>query len=283
MASPVAPDPTPGSIPAPSSTPPSTGDGATPGGTPTPPTPWRAPETADPAFRGKSAEEILGIAQTLYGVAQRFNQQGVVAPAAPAPAAPASIPQPIQDDDFVTGGAVRQYVDQAARGFQPVLQQTLQQTAAMAHAFARQQHADAFQRFGPEIEAELSRIPVEMRNLDNITTIVDVVRGRHWRELAEEKARELAASIAPTLRSNGNGLPGSGGPASTTPTLQSDKIPDAWRQKAQAVGLDDAAIADFCRANGMTTQQFYDQFSKGQIAAAVADTPTNRFVTPRSL
>lgn len=282
MASPVPPT-SPEPIPAPSSTPPTSTDGAG-AGQAAAPAPWRAPDTAPPEFRGKTPEEILGIATTLYGVAQRFNQQGVVAgQPAPPPQAPSPSYQPIQDDDFVTGGAVRQYVQQAAQTFQPALQQTLQQTAAMAVAFARQQHADAFQKFGPEIEAELARVPLEMRNLDNIGTIVDIVRGRHWRELAEEEGRKIAATIAPTLRSNGNGSPGSGGPSVPSLTLQTEAVPEEWRRKALATGLDDAAIAEFCRAQGWTTKQFYDQFSKGQIQAAVSDTPVNRLVQQRGM
>lgn len=276
MSSPVVPsDPTP--IPAPSSTPPTSPAGEpVAAASPPSPAPWRAPETADPAFRGKTADEILGLATTLYGVAQRFNQQGVV-PSAPAPAAPAyappPAPEPLVDNDFVTGGAVRSYVDQQAAYVQQSLAQTMQANAALALTMARQQHADTFRRYGPEIESELARVPVHLRTLDNLTTIVDVVRGRHVNELAEEKARELAATLAPTLRSNG-----AGGPAapSSAPSLSHANVPDAWRQKALAVGLDDAQIADFAKANGMTVETFYKQFSGGLIQAAAADPTLDR-------
>lgn len=278
MSSPVRPDPEAPATPAPSSTPPSSADGSPPVPPPAPPatpTPWRAPETAPAWARGKNPEEILGIANQMYGVLERFNQQNVVPQPTPAPApAPAQPQYGLPADDFVTGDVVRQYVDQTAQAFQPMLQQTLAAQAAMAHSFARQQHQDAFTRFGPEIEAELARLPVGLRTLDNITTIVDVVRGRHVNELAEEKARELAAQLGPTLRSNG-GVP-VGAPSSPSLTLQNTTVPEEWRQKALRAGLDDATIADFARANNMTVERFYQQFNGGLIQAAVADSPANR-------
>lgn len=210
-------------------------------------------------------------------MAERFNQQGQV-PQAPAPQPQPSY-QPVDDNDFVTGGVVKQYVDQVARQVSPALQQSLAQQAAMAHYIARKEHTTAFDKYGPEIEAELSRLPAEARTLDNIKVVVDLVRGRHVDDLVEERARELAATMGQTLRSNGGTL--TAGPVS--PSLQNPTVPDEWRRKALAVGLDDAAVADFCRANYMTTQQFYDQFSKGQIAAAVAENNVDRRSTLNTL
>lgn len=175
------------------------------------------------------------------------------------------------DDDIVTGAQMRELLARQAQSVQPFFQQTQQTLASQAVSMARKEYADEFKRWGPEIESTLAQIPAEARTLDNIATIVDNVRGRHWKELVADEAQRVASGNLPTARANGSAPAGQ----PSSPFNTSDKIPQQWKDRAASAGLTPAALADFCRVNGMTEQQFYAQFDKGYITAAVADNQFN--------
>lgn len=233
---------------------------ATPSGSPpSPPPVWTAGPNAPEWARGKNPEEILGIATQLAGIVQNFNQQSRVPDMQRQPE-PSTMEIP--DDDFVSGRQVKQYLAQAAQQFQPRIDQGAALGASANVGYARQQYADEFRRWGPEIDSYIARLPVHERTLDNLAQVVNIVRGNHWQELqqdAEQKVRQqlLAEMGQPGLRSSG--APGAG-PVPTHNTeysLSNEQLPPEWRKRALETGLTDAAIQDFCRSNEMTVEQFY--------------------------
>lgn len=194
-------------------------------------------------------------------VLERFNQQAVVtgpSPRTSEPAAPAEIP----DDEYVSGRQVKQYLQQVSASLQPRFEQSSVLGASANVAFLQQKYTQEFQKWGPELNGYIATLPLEQRTLDNLDRVVQFVRGNHWQDLqreAEQKAREqiLAEMNQPGLRSSG--APGAGPvPTATTEfTLANEQLPQEWRKRAMETGLTDQTIADFCRSNDMTVEQFY--------------------------
>lgn len=265
------PTPTEGS---PSSTPPS-GTATNGTGAPTSaPEPWRAPETAPAWARGRTAEEILAAStalaeqnQQMYGLLQQQLN----------PPKPAQPPVQIADDDFTTGAQVRGYLDQRAQQFQQALGSTANQTASVIRGFVETQDPEPFKRWGREIDALLQNVPKDQWTLDAVRQAVRIVKADHVDELAAERAERLAAERIPTMRSNGGA--GTGSVPTTSLGLDSPTIPDHWKRSAAAVGLGESELREFCAANGMTPDQFVEQFGKGNLLTAVSE---NR-VDPRSV
>lgn len=252
-----------------SSTPPS----GTAGSPPSDPT-WRAPEGAPAWARGRTAEEILGIAQNLYSVAERFNQQGSVQPPPPSYQPPPSqAPQPILDDDFVTGRQVRELAEMRARELTAPLQQAIAQTSSTVLAIAQERNKDVFQKYGPEVHAYLANVPREQWTLDTVERVVKIVKADHLDEIAAEKARELAQSTIPTMRSGTNAGMGS---SPSTQLLDRPDLPDAWKERARKAGLTEREFLEFCHASGITPEQYFKDFERGKsmMVSAVAE---NRF------
>lgn len=264
----TAPTPVPASDPTPapgSSTPPS-------GGTPNPATPpagpWRVPETDPrPWARGKTTEEVLGITEALYDVAQKFNQQQAVPPAPPA--------QPqwgINDEDYLTGKQAKELADrmmaQMNQHYAQAPNPALEIAASNCLAIVQGRHAADFGRYGPEIQTYLARVPKNAWTVDNLEEVVNLVRSKHLDDLAAERAQQLVANMAPTIRPNG----GVGSPAASNATPQSvydrEDIPAAWKERARKANLTDRQINDYCTANDITVEQFVAQF-KAPLSDAV--------------
>ena len=221
-----------------SSTPPGTTAGA--------PTPWRAPATAG-KFAGKTAEEVLGIAEALADAMQ----------ATPAPAAPAAPAFDVADDEYLTGAQVKKMLE-AARPTADSPGVTL--AADPNVSIVRSKHAPLFAKYGPEIDALVARVPPHMRTLDNLEQCVRMVRSDHVDEIAGELATQRVNEMAPTIRSTGSGSPPAS--ASRELSLENEKIPAAWLERARARKIDERTIEEFCRANDMSLTDFYKQFDK---------------------
>lgn len=244
----------------PSSTPPGgTSTSATP---PAPPEPIRFGENAPAWARGKTAEEVLGIADRLVNT---FDRQ----PAAQAaqtqynaasssvvrdPAAPV-----IGDEDYITGKDLKAILaDISTRQVQPAINQGVELGASANLGYLRREHADVFQKYGPEITQKLASVPKHLWTLDNLETIVKLVKVDHLDEIAREQAQRLAASVEPTIRSIGGG--GSVPVPVKEHSLESERIPPEWKQRALAAGVTEAVVREFCAINEMTPEQFYKQF-----------------------
>ena len=171
------------------------------------------------------------------------------------------------DDDYMTGRDVRALLTQAAaQQVTPQLNQAIDLAVSSNMAAARQLYTKEFQRFGPEITAKLAAVPKNLWTLDNIETVIKLVKVDHHAELVREEATQLAATMEPTIRSTGAG--GSVPVPLKEHSLASDRIPAEWKERAARVGVTEQVVRDFCQANDTTVEAFYKQF----------DTPRNTIV-----
>lgn len=226
------------------------------GSSPTPPTgqatapgEYRVPMD-DPRVwaRGKTYAEILSVGDqavnALYQVAAMPQQTYQ-------PPAPRG--DDIADDEIIDGRRLKQLIAQGA-GQAPVDTGTQTQLAQLALSQVQSRHAKVFERYGPEVMGEVAKLPMGLRSVDNLETIVSLVRGRHVDELAEELARTKFANTAGlSARSNGSapGYPGASGSL-----LESDELPTMYRERLKKAGLTDAAVRSFCVSSGQDYQQF---------------------------
>lgn len=218
------------------------------------PTPWRVPEDDPrPWARGKTAEELLNLSdqaiQSLYQVASMPQQQAYQAPPPPA--------DDLADDAIVDGRTLRQF---AAR-YQPPGPdpQVQQQIASMALDRARTKHKDIADRWPHEFDAEVAKLPVGLRTLDNLDFVASVIRGRHVEDLVSERARTLAAQQDMTIRTTGAGSDNGGHGALS---LESDELPAKYRDTLKKAGVTESVAREFCRANGLSFTDWLKQAAK---------------------
>lgn len=253
----VLPQP-PTSAPAvPSSTP--------PGGIATAPTPpatapeWRAGETAPAWARGKTPEEILGIAQRLVDAGLSVQE---TRPAAASATPTVTASSNVGDDDFVTGRDLRA----AAASIQPNLNDGIALAASGNLRLIQREYAKEFQRYGAEISAMLATVPKNIWTLDNLERVVKLVKSDHLDDLARERAQEIVNAMEPTIRSTGVG--GSVSVPDPKTSLASEQIPTEWKERAARAGITEKVVQEFCVANEMTPEAFYKQFATPRTAIA---------------
>lgn len=233
------------------------------------PSPWTAPDNAPAWARGKTSDEILGIANQLYGTLEQAvrgqgqPQQPQPAPAQQAPASPAFDP-----DGYLTGRDFERVAPQYVQQYiQPQIQQSFEMMADVNLANAKREHPDIFAKYGPEVLGYLSRLPKTGWTGQNLDMVVKLVKADHVDEMAREHATRLVAEMEPTLRSGGAG--GANGVPISQPnadyTLASAKIPTDWKERAAKVGLTENAVDEFCRANEMSRADFFRQFEQTAI------------------
>lgn len=232
---------------------PPTGSSSTaPTGPPAAPTEWRVPDS-DPRVwaRGKTATELLNITEQLANAAQSLAAQ-------PQPTAqqPYQGPQvaPLADDELIDGKRMREILSAMMANQPRDTGTTAAALAQMAYSQVKQSDPDTFRAYGPEIDMNVSQLPVEMRTLDNIQRIVKLVRAEHIEELADKRARDIAAGQGLAVRTSGaaSGYPGARG----APLLESDELPAPYRDLLAKKGVTETQVRDFCRANGMTVEQW---------------------------
>jgi hypothetical protein len=231
---------------------------------------WRVPDS-DPRVwaRGRTAEEVLGIAEQLNGVVTTYVQRGSPQPTQPQyqpQYQPQQPQQPQYDQDaYLQRRDVEAFAPKLINdAVAPQFAQMHQSIAQANLAQIQRDNAVEFQKYGPEINSYLAKVPFEQRSVDNLNTIVDIVRGKHVEELGREIAGRLVADMGSELRSTGSPMP----PASQAEpkyTLKSDKIPEDWSKRAVEAGLTESAVDEFCRANNMDRKTFFEQFGKSAI------------------
>lgn len=212
---------------------------------------WRAP--ANSRFAGKTAEEILGIADASLYALDRVQQQQYVPPVQQQQQQN-RFDLDIPDDEYLNGAQLKRIISQIASQPAPVDYTARQQSAGALLSAVQMQRADDFRRWGPEINIELQKLPMESWTLDNLKILVDIVKSRHIDELAAEKAEQLRNDPHPTIRAGG----GSGGGTHTPQlTLEQDGLPKDWVDKLRAQGIDEAKVQEFCNLTGQTVAQYY--------------------------
>lgn len=226
--------------------------------------------------RGKSAAEVLGITTQLYGTVEQITRGN--APSAPlAPTPPAQqqgIQQPsdrnyLDPDMPMTYGQVQQW------GQQTLDQRIAPQIAQLAEMVASNnlntvktatKNAEIFDKYGPEIYGYLGRIGDKRQwTVDNLQEIVNIVRGHHVDDLVNEKASRIAASQVETLRSSGAAGLNPMGTSQPNLTLDSDKLPQEYRERLKRVGLTLDSVREFCYSNNMRVEDWFKQFESQAI------------------
>jgi hypothetical protein len=230
------------------------------------PTDYRVPEThPNPLFRGKTYAEILSIGDQLSGAVVQQHQQlqdyQARAYQPPPPQAPAFDPTTVRDDDYVDGRTLKNYLAQVAGPVQQGFQSVYGNLAQHALSQVKAKYPDAFQRYGQEIDNLARNIPVEGRNLDNLSAAVELVLGRHVKDEATRLAQELAAQQDPTLR---GGTMSSTGPGLSVGASWRDELPSGYRAILDQKGINDETIREFFRTNSMTPEQQKDWFDRAK-------------------
>lgn len=255
------------------------------GNTPTAPSPepFKFGDTAPEWARGKSAEEVLGIAQKMEGALRGFIQQGTapVTPAQPQETRPwtnqygqSTTVQPqyppqyqpsqtapsVQPDQWVTGADLQRMAPQMIQqAIAPQLQDAYTMAASANLFNVQQKYSEEFRKYGPEIDALISHIPNHLRTVDSLTKAVKFVLADHVDEIANERASYRIAEMGGNLRSNGSPLP-SVAPTEPQNTITAEALPQDWKDRAARAGLTEQAVDEFCRENGITREGFFAQF-----------------------
>lgn len=218
-----------------------------PTGTATTPTEWRVPmDDARVWARGKTALELLSIGDqsinALYQVATMPTQQQ-------------QYQQPqahrggeIDDDAIVDGRMLKGFAQQYQ---QPQSDPAMvNQMAQLALANVKSEEPDVFASYGGEVYGEIAKLPAHLRTVDNIKTIVKLVKGNHVNELAEQLAKtRFANQNGLSVRTNGT----AGYPGTTTsgPSLESEELPADYRDRLKRAGVTESMARSFCVASGM--------------------------------
>lgn len=221
--------------------------------------------------RGRTAQEVLGLTQRLV---ERFTT----------PAQPAAPPQSqaptqaftLDPEGYVTGRDLLQAQQQAFQQYvQPDVNAGIDLAASANYGLVQNKYQKEFSKWGPEIAQRLAGVPKKMWTLDNLDTVVKLVRADHLDDLRAEWQSEAVSRVEATIRSGGAG----GSPPVEQPnkenSLESEKIPAEWKLRAQKAGLTDSTVQEFCRLNDMSPEQFYKQFETPQ-NAIVAEVPSGR-------
>lgn len=263
MTAPTTPEPT--TPPESTSTPPSTGNGQPAA----PPEPYRFGENSPSWAKGKTAEEILGLVELQNQTIQQMQAQRPQVQAEQPRAQNGQWVAGIGDEDFITGGQVKQLVERIQQANAPTsqyAQMALESAAGLAIGVAQSkpENKKVFERYGPEVNAMLAKLTPEYRTLDNIQYVVDLVKGRHVEDLAQIRAQELLAQTSPTMRSLGGA--GLAGTPNQTPQpvgpLEDERIPLEIRNSWKGTGLTNRQLEEFAAANGQTMEQFVKVYGK---------------------
>lgn len=208
------------------------------------------------------------------GYEEVFNRSG---PPQREPAQPSRDPFNVRDDDIVTGQALKQYLAEAERRvIGPHLQKTSEQAASSVFGYARTQYKKEFDRWGPEIQQELAKVPKDLWTVDNMETIVNLVAGRHREDYARDRAQEIISQMEPTIRPMGGGSEPIPTAEQKSHSLESDKIPADWKARARQAGITESTVREFCQSNDMTPEQFFQMFEKSPLQPIVAEVPSGR-------
>lgn len=288
MSTTVPPTPSAGEPSNNGSTPTTGAPGGATGSAPAAPTEFRYGESAEvPAWaRGKTAAEVLGIANQATSALQDFIQTGRAPQAPPQPQyqpqqpqyqPPAWETQPrnpqngqwanqIDPDQPLTLAQLQALAPQfVQQSMQPQLSALAQNTANLAFDTVYREESKAFQRYGPEINALLARVPRETWTIDTVRQAVRIVKADHIDDLARERAEQLVNDQFPTLRSNG-GAPGTPiAPARAADSIFDESIPEETRDRLRKAGVTEQTAQSFCEANGITMKDYVAMLKKDAI------------------
>jgi len=153
-------------------------------------------------------------------------------------------PQPPTQEDWLNDPASAAQKQQDyfnATQFQPQLQQLYTNNAATARQLVATEHAEAFKRWGPEIDSLIMRTDPQMRTPDNLRMIVQMVKGQHADEYITEKAKAEAERIL-AQRGDAGAISTPGGVGTSAPgqnvlNYNVDELPGEYRRLLESEGL----------------------------------------------
>lgn len=223
--------------------------------------------------RGRTARELLEIGETWRQAAtnNQYQQQ-------PPQQAAFSYQQPIQQqgvqppDPALMYSDPAQYQNQMLAYNQHAFQQQMNAAAQplvsgvvdMARFASQQQDKKTWDRWGHEIEREVSQLPMQMRNKQAFDLALQIVKGRHVDEIANERALELQA----------NGGPGfeRGGAVGAAPSMASDPLSELWNddtngwvQEMKRAQATPQSIRDYCAKTGTDVNAYVADIKKGNV------------------
>jgi hypothetical protein len=234
---------------------------------------------------GKTASEVLGLA-----VKQNEIISGMPAYTSNAPTNTAVQDKPWQqytpgtgaqaamptDDEWVATPqkAFEKALDANVNArFTPMLDSMSAAIAQGARAQAAMASQKEFAKYGPEIDNEVAKVPVAQRTVDLYRYAVDIVKGRHVDEIAEERVRERMAGLPMAERSMG----GASGSVATG-LVDWEKLPPGIKDKWQRAGITEATIREDCAKWGMTPEKFLEMTVGGQV---ISETPDGGWTVSR--
>ena len=252
----------PTTSPAPSSSPPASGTPEFRFGTSS-----DVPEYA----RGKTAQEVLKITETLAQAVRTQNP----APPPPPQYQPPQYPQPGNvpslslADEFLLRpeeATKKVFAEQMAPALQGI-QNMAGQFASVQRTLASQQYATEFAKYGPEIDSLMANVPVEARTLENYEKVVTFIRGKYLNEFAElARQQNVARQTGLGERSGGSGQFGTPNPTG----VDFERLPQGMGKVAERAGLTEAQVVDFCKATGITPTQWMEQYLSEKVVTSVA-------------
>lgn len=160
----------------------------------------------------------------------------------------------------------------AQQNLNPQLDQLYAGNAELAKQTIRQARSDDFARWGPEIEMELRKVSNQYVTPSLVEQAVDLVRGRHANELAEDLAQRRAEQLveqrmAGGLRPDGASAGGASISAPDTLDLDSDQIPEETRMRWKRQGITNETVDEFLvntlvKTKGISLRAARQQFKK---------------------
>ena len=246
-------------------------EGATPEPTSTepasPPLPERYGADAGP-LAGMTKDDAIAYVGNLQAESstmyQNFNQlaQSVQAAAQPAPVVPQIDAALIDSDpaEFTrqmrqeNAANISQVANQFAGRIMPQMSRVAQVTAQNHYKSPK-----IWEKYGAEIEAQMSQIDSQYHTEQAWTSAADLVAGRHFEEIAQERAQEIAASNPGVIRgSSGAAAPMSDGREALWAKVEAD--PQGARMLA-TVGRE--GFAEFARETNQTLEKYVEMVTGG--------------------
>lgn len=229
---------------------------------------------------GKTAEELIAFgnqqaqqAETWRGTAERIGQ--FHSPTPPNIQQPPAQQQPqgqqYDPADLVTMGQLNDYSQRFAQQVAQSAQQApMEAMAQLAWREVQKEAPEVFDKFPQEALEFWSKLPLAQRNLDGARTVVNLVRGNHFKELAAAVAPPPVQGDA-TFRSSGGPAPGgstTGGPGSGAlyNAFDDPKVPEDWKAKARARNVTMDQVWEFAKASGLSAEEYAKKYLHRAVA-----------------
>ena len=235
--------------------------------------------------RFKTKEELNTLTDQMYNIMQQGQpaQSTVAQPAVPVAPEPAAGAVPdadmwLSDPTAASEAHFNTRIGQVQKEIlAPQLAGIYTANAQTARALASQSNGEAYSRWGPEIDMQMSAIPVENRTFEMYTEAVKLVKGAHASEITQEALDKAVAdeierrTAAGTIRT-GDAPTGAAGVESLD--FNSESLGDRWGHLAN---IEPEARMDFLRklhpdlSLVAAQKKYLDTIKKGNAVAAEAN------------